>query len=144
MIVRPMQAPDEAAVRALYAGCHAAMPDPPAGFFFVNPTLVAASGAVILGMTVFSLNTQPDGSVVMIGRGVSVDPRFAGRGVASELLDQRVEIARANGATRQVVATDPGNAAMIRAFERQGLVPFPAGDSVYPDGSPALAYIGDL
>lgn len=141
-MIRPMHPHEEADVRSLYALCHPRWRARPHGWFTAFPTLVKPSKKHIIASTSFYVSWPPtkDFSTmeyVMWGHDVCVHPEHRGRGIGLELCEARFRFAKDLGIRFFIGMTWPGNAPMIRIFERLGCVLSPGLIvNAYPDNLP--------
>jgi GNAT superfamily N-acetyltransferase len=132
---------DDARVRALQALCHPTWPEFPAVWYCAHPTLVVEAEGELVAFTSYAMNFTDEGKLTMWGKDTCVAPEWRGRGIASDLLQRRLNIARQLGAGIFVGATALDNVPMQRLLEKaggtvQGLI-----HGAYPDGTNALCYI---
>ena len=89
----------------------------------VGKILIAKKGEVIIGMVnlLFTISTS-EGTKVALLEDMVIDESFRGSGLGSELLDQAILIAKANGCARITLLTDHDNTRAINFYKNKGFV----------------------
>ena len=154
MMLRPYEGSDAGAVDKLYAACHPTWPAKPPGWWWAHPTLVLEAAGQLIGATAFTITPPPApelltlakrrGAEVGWGHGIYVDPAERGKGHGLTLAMQRHRALKALGIGFFFGMTQPGNAAMVAIFTKQGLTAGVTLPKQYPDHSNAVLYHGRI
>ena len=89
----------------------------------VGAVLVAREGGQVVGMVnlLFTVSTALGGQVALL-EDMVVSSQARGAGVGSELLDQAISFARAQGCKRITLLTDRENESAQRFYDKKGFV----------------------
>jgi GNAT superfamily N-acetyltransferase len=142
MLIRSMLPAEEAAVRHLYAACHAHWPARSLRWYQAYPTLVAVEDGLIVGFTSYSVSSY-SGMVTVGGQDLCVLPEAQGTGIGLALHLERCAIGADVGAHMFTGLTQENNHAMIAIFKKCGYHRCQDIGRAFPDGD-GVIYLGAL
>lgn len=134
-MIRPFALHDEKQVREIFKLCYPDLEEPSQSWYFATPTFVAVDwNGVVQGFTSFTVVIMPMHGKTMYGQHVMIHPDHRGKGLAKELHEARLVIARDMECRLFFGVAHEDNKAMIKILTECGAhkcVPAADGGFVY-------------